>query len=372
MLQNKLILILLRIILIIFILIISIYVFIKMTNLLYPFIFAFLIAYFMNPLVHYFEHKIKFPRYIAVLISISLVLTIISGLLILLINEIINGTQFLANVIPIYFKNFILLGQDFLTNSIIPIYENILLKFNKLDTNNQETILQNLQSLTDTTASTGTMLITNSLLGLSTFISQLPSMLTVIVIIILATFFISNDWNKFYQLGQKKIPIQFKKLCISLYNQLQIALIGFMKAQFILISMTAIIVLIGLIILQVPYAITIALLIGFVDLLPYLGTGIILIPWIIYSFIFGSTKFAIALFVLYIVVLIQRQIMEPKVISSNIGIDPLATLISVFIGYQLIGFFGMIIGPIILVLLNTLYKAGIIKYILDFIQGAKT
>ena len=139
------------------------------------------------------------------------------------------------------------------------------------------------------------------------------------------------------------------------------ALFGFLKAQLTLISITTVIILIGLLILRVDYAITIALVTGLVDILPYLGTGLIFVPWIIYELITGNINFAIGLGVLYIIVLVQRQIMEPKVLSSNIGMDPLATLISLFVGFKLIGFLGLIIGPVTLVILTTLHKANVFQ-----------
>lgn len=365
--QNRMIQITLRIIIIIFIIFFSVYLSLKIVNLIYPFIIASLFAYLINPLVNYLEKYLKFPRFLAVIISILLVLTFFSWLIFLLVSEIINGTNFLADIVPIYFKNFINIGQEYLSHSIIPIYENILLKLNKLNTNNQDTILLNIQAFSDTITSTGTTIITNLLLGFSNFISQLPTTFTVMIIIILATFFISNDWAKYYQLGQKKIPTKVKKIIFIISNQLRNTLLGLIKAQFTLITITFMIVFIGLLFLQVPYALTISIIIGIVDLLPYLGTGIILIPWISYSFIFGSTKFAIALTILYIIILIQRQIMEPKILSSNIGINPLATLFSVFIGYQLFGFLGMILGPIFIVLMNSLYNIGIIQYLEEYI-----
>ena len=73
--------------------------------------------------------------------------------------------------------------------------------------------------------------------------------------------------------------------------------------------------------------------------------------------------------VLYVIVLVQRQIMEPKVLSSNIGMDPLATLISLFVGFKLIGFLGLIVGPITLVILTTLQKANIFHDIWTYIKG---
>ncbi len=123
--------------------------------------------------------------------------------------------------------------------------------------------------------------------------------------------------------------------------------------------------------LRVEYAITIALIIGIVDILPYLGTGLVFVPWIVYTAISGDTHFAIGLGVLYIVVLVQRQVMEPKLLSSNIGLDPLATLIALFVGFKLIGFLGLIVGPVLLVIGRTLHHAGVFQDIWHFIVGKK-
>ncbi|MEM5598483.1 AI-2E family transporter [Niallia circulans] len=148
---------------------------------------------------------------------------------------------------------------------------------------------------------------------------------------------------------------------------------GFLKAQLTLVSITTVIILIGLLILRVDYAITIALLTGIVDIIPYLGTGLIFVPWIIYEIITGQIVLAIGLSVLYIIVLVQRQIMEPKILSSNIGLDPLATLIALFVGFKLFGFIGLIVGPVSLVIVTSCIEQmyfmiygnllkGIVKY----------
>lgn len=90
-------------------------------------------------------------------------------------------------------------------------------------------------------------------------------------------------------------------------------------------------------------------------------------PWIIYTFTTGNISFAVGLSVLYLVVIVQRQIMEPKILSSSIGLDPLATLIALFVGFKLIGFLGLIVGPILLVIIRTLHSAGVFTDIKNFI-----
>ncbi|WP_438825770.1 AI-2E family transporter, partial [Paenibacillus phytohabitans] len=102
-----------------------------------------------------------------------------------------------------------------------------------------------------------------------------------------------------------------------------------------LISVTAVIVIIGLLLLGVDSAFAIGLTIGIVDLVPYLGVGIVILPWALYSYMTGNLALAVGLLVLYGIILITRQVLEPKVLASSIGLDPLAMLIGMFAGLQL-------------------------------------
>ncbi len=152
-------------------------------------------------------------------------------------------------------------------------------------------------------------------------------------------------------------------------DELKKALFGFVKAQLTLISLTFGIVLIGLFILRVDYAFTIALILGILDLLPYLGAGTVLIPWALYSFFSGDIGLGFGLAILFMVTVIQRQLAEPKILSSKIGIVPLATLVSLFIGFTLLGFLGHIAGPITLVIIRTLHSANVFRDLWSYIVG---
>ncbi len=101
--------------------------------------------------------------------------------------------------------------------------------------------------------------------------------------------------------------------------------------------------------------------IGLVDLLPYLGAGSVFVPWIMYLAIAGQLPQSIGLGVLYIVVLIQRQLTEPKILSKSIGLDPLATLIALFAGFKLFGILGLVAGPAAARFHSGLYHNGRFK-----------
>ena len=337
----------------------------------YPFIIGIILAFLMNPFIIFLSEKSRFPRTLSVLVSMVFLIALIAGLITFLIVEIVAGAAYLSKVLPEHLDTMILLLQDYFQEKILPLYQKIISLFNDLEAEQQDTILSNIENLGSSIGTTLTNIIQATLGLMPKFIGWLPEAGTGALFSLLATFFIAKEWNKFLTKTQQLLPnkalLNLKKIVIELKR----ALFGFIRAQLTLISMTTLIVLIGLLILRVEFAITIALIAGFVDLLPYLGTGFVFIPWIIYALMTGNFSLALGLAILYTVVIVQRQLMEPKILSSSIGIDPLATLIAIFIGFKTIGFIGLIIGPIVLVIISTLYKLRIIHDVWDFIMGRK-
>lgn len=345
---------------------------IYLAKITYPFIIGFIIAFLINPIVSFLERKARIPRALAVIIGIIAIFAIFAGIVTWLIAEIVSGAEYLARVLPDYINTLVEYLEDFVAGQIIPLYNQLAHMFNTLDTGQQNTILENIQNIGKTLASSiGEFL--QSFFGLiPNIIAGIPNVATVLIFSLLATFFISKDWNRLAKGAEKIFPNRAKKSGITVLNDLKKALFGFVKAQLTLISMTTIMILIGLLILRVNYAVTIALITGIIDLLPYLGTGLVFVPWIIYEIIVGKIRFAIGLAILYTLVLVQRQVMEPKVLSSNIGMNPLATLIALFVGYKVIGFLGLIVGPVTLVLITTLHRANVFRDIWNFIKGKES
>ena len=131
---------------------------------------------------------------------------------------------------------------------------------------------------------------------------------------------------------------------------------GYLKAQLMLMFSTFIIFCIGLVIIDAPLPILIALIIAILDIVPILGSGIVMIPWSIISFISGNNSMGINLAILYVVATITRQIIEPKITGDQIGIRPIYTFIATLIGSMIFGPIGVIAGPIIVVILKSLYE----------------
>ncbi|MED4753497.1 sporulation integral membrane protein YtvI [Brevibacillus choshinensis] len=343
------------------------------TPLLYPFIIALVIALLINRPVTFMTRKFRIPRWLSVTISLLLLMLLAVGAVTLIVTETVVEIGELAKLLPGFAAEL----SDYLQRTIsqeflMGLYNQIQWIYTQLDPDFQSKVDSTIGSGISTITHTGQDLIVKFLNGLKNFLVSLPNMATVSVISMMGAFFISKDFHLWEARFRRILPKGVNSRLDQVFHDLRGALVGFVKAQLTLISLTAAIVIIGLLIMRVEYAITIGLITGLVDLLPYLGTGTVFIPWIIYLFFKGNYTLVIGLSILYAVVLIFRQIIEPKVVAENVGLDPLLTLVALFVGLQLFGFLGLIIGPVALVMINALVKADVFSDIWRYIRGKRT
>ncbi|CAM3754562.1 sporulation integral membrane protein YtvI [Mesobacillus zeae] len=348
---------------------VCVFSFYYLSKIIYPFLIGFFIAFLINPLVNLLQTKGKLPRSLAVLLSLTMLFAVFAGLLTLLVAEIVSGAEYLAQVVPIHLDTLIRFMEELFAAQVIPFYNNLAGIFQSLDAGQQDTILANIKNVGARIGSTAGEFIKAFFENIPNILSWFPNAATVLIFSLLGTFFISKDWYRLSAMSNSILPKRAKASGKTVFEDLKKALFGFIKAQATLVSMTTVIVLIGLLVLKVDYAITIALVTGIVDIIPYLGTGAVFVPWIIYEVVAGEIGLAVGLGVLYVVVLVQRQIMEPKILSSSIGLDPLATLIALFAGFKLLGFVGLIAGPVLLVILNALQRAHVFRDLWTYIKS---
>ncbi|MGG1250781.1 sporulation integral membrane protein YtvI [Brevibacillus agri] len=343
------------------------------TPLLYPFIIALVIALLIHRPVTFVTQKFKIPRWLSVTLALLVLMLLAIGLATLVVSETVVEIGELAKRLPGFAQELSeylqrTISQDFL----LGIYNQVQWIYDQLDPNYKDKISNTVGSGITSITHAGQNLIVSFLDGLKNVLVSLPNMATVSVISIMGAFFISKDFFLWEARFRRLLPSGVNNRLDQIFRDLRGALLGFLKAQLTLISLTAAIVIVGLLIMRVEYAITIGLITGLVDLLPYLGTGTVFVPWIIYLFFKGNYTMVIGLSILYAVVLIFRQIIEPKVVAESVGLDPLLTLVALFVGLQLFGFLGLIIGPVSLVLINALVKANVFVDIWTYIRGKRT
>jgi len=335
----------------------------------YPFLIALLFSFMLHPIVTYLENKFRFPRIFATFFTVCLVFMLMSGILFFVITEVIQGTTYLAVKIPDHFQTFIAQFELLLTNKFVPWYEQFASFVKSLHTSRQSTINDNIQQFTTQLATSGTLFLKEIMLKIPVILSMIPYSITIAIFTIIATILITNDWFTLKRFARKLIPMQVINMSENILKYFEKSLFGYIKAQCILILISACITFVGLLFLDINHALTITLIVAFVDLLPLIGTGIVFIPWISYLFFTADYPLTIGLTIIYMTIIISRQILEPKIISANIGISPLITLLAVFVSIQLWGISGVFITPIILVIINTCYQAGIFKQIWYYVKG---
>jgi sporulation integral membrane protein YtvI len=332
--------------------------------LVYPFLFGLVIAYLLNPAVNLLHRKASFPRWLASLIVILLFVGIASALIIIAFTNLIAEIGSLSDYIQQNIDDWKNRLNEFINS---PFMQDVIGKWNEFYTQNpqyQETIKSNLTS-TAKSLSTAVGVILGAVVS---FLSALPGFLTLTLIALLAAFFITKDWFKLAARFSLRIPESTKKATRTVWSDLQRALFGYVRAQFILIFLTTLFLIIGLLVLRVDYAVTIGLLTGFCDLLPYLGPGFVLVPWIAAVFLQGNVYLGIGLSILYGIILVNRQVLEPKVLATSIGQDPLMTLIAMFVGLKLFGVLGLIIGPVTLVVIQAFQRAHVFHDIVRYVR----
>lgn len=338
---------------------------------IYPFYLALIISLIIHPFVEFLEKRTMLPRGINVALVLLFFLLIGIGLMSLFIVEIISGTAYLADFLPTQFNRIYLIWERVFSEKIIPLYNQSMNIFYGLDSGQQESLIRQFERFGVQALSSSGTFVSKVLEGIPLMITSIPGTATAAVFSLLATFFISKDWYRLKDIMMKAIPKKVIDSGETVALELKKALNGFIKAQVKLIGITFLIVLTGFFLIRLEHAVTVALLIALVDLLPYLGTGFVFVPWTLYLILSDQLPLAIRISSIYIAVLVIRQFMEPKILSQSIGLDPLATLIALFAGFRLFGFLGLIIGPVILVILQTLINTGIVKEVWNYVASGK-
>lgn len=156
------------------------------------------------------------------------------------------------------------------------------------------------------------------------------------------TFFFLLDKYKFYDFISRLIPNEYISALTTKNKNLK----GLLIVQINLIIISTIIMSIGFFMLRVDKPIFLASFTAIIDILPYVGSIIVFIPIIIYNIIMKNYFMAIGFIILYIILILVKEILEAKFLSNKLDLHPLIVFLSIYIGLNIFGFLGMIIGPI--------------------------
>lgn len=327
------------------------FVFVYVIHWVMPFLIGFLIALALRPVTKFVNRFVNSKGKGAALVVIAAFYVVVALILWLLITFLITQITDLVNIMPnLYF------------HKIVPI----LMEFN-------DWIVANTKTISPEAASTLSQIITNGISYISdiikntsitvvqivtTLISNFPLYLISVIFTIVLSVFISVEYNNITSFIKKQLPENFN----STFSEARVFLTGtlwkMIKSYMIIMFITFIELLTGLSVLKIRFALPIAAIIAILDILPVLGTGGVLIPWAIIELILKNYSVGIGLLLLYFIVTVVRNVIEPRIVGYQIGLHPIITITAMYAGLRLFGFFGLIAAPIVAILIKYLNDTG--------------
>lgn len=321
----------------------------KLLACLLPFILAWIVSLIIKPVVKLLE-KVHIHRRIAVVVSMLAIISLISvavyGISVAVIEETKEVMAMLEDTrdgIPVFV-------WDTVKNFPRPV---------------KNAVFNVVRQISDQGASFFYPAIQSALPKLGGVAGKIPGAFVFFIVFMLAVYFISYDTDSVKKAFRKIVPGNKLAYFRNARNTFLKVCGGYIKAQLIIMTVVFTILLTGFLILDVKLAIILAFLISIIDAIPVLGTGIILNPWAVICLIQGNYIRAIGFVCLYLVVLVTRQIIEPRILSSKLGMHPILTLITMYSGFKLIGVLGMILGPMVALIVYNLINTNALEDVSD-------
>lgn len=316
-----------------------------------PFVMAGIISMIASPLVRFFEEKIKLKRKFGSAFVIIVVIALVVLVLYLAGSKLIEEGLGLLGALPEMW--------DSMKEDLASVGESLNGIYARLPEETQITITNLGDQVGEFMAGLFERIGTPTITAAGNFAKQLPSVLIGIIMCLLASYFFVADR---YQIGswiRKYTPASIMDRYDMIRRSILKSVGGYFKAQLKIEVWMYLLLVIGLSVLRVNYALLIAVGIAFLDLLPFFGTGTVMVPWAIIKIFSGDYKMAIGLLIIWGGGQLARQIIQPKIVGDSIGVAPIPTLFLLYIGYKLGGVVGMIIAVPLGMLLATMYQEGV-------------
>lgn len=327
---------------------------------LMPFVIGWIIASIAAPLVNWLERRLKIVKKLGSALIVILVLALIVLALYFGISRLAEETGNLIQDFPRLYAQ--------LEEGLSQIGQTLSGVFRRLPSGIRQgwsTVVENLDQYMGGLVS-GISEPTVTAAG--NFAKRVPYYLISFIVAVMAAYFFTVQREEVIQWFKKVAPKAVEQRMTLVMDNLKYAVGGYFKAQFKIMGVVFLILLVGLAFLQTRYFVLVAFLIAFLDFLPFFGTGTAMIPWGVYTFFMGEYKMTAALAVIYVVTQVVRQLLQPKLVGDSVGLNPLVTLLLLYIGYRIRGVIGMIIAvPLGMVLIN-MCQAGAFDYIFDDVR----
>lgn len=325
-----------------------------------PFVIGWIIASIAAPLVNWLEKRLKIVKKLGSALIVILVLGVIVLVIYFAVSRLVVEISGLIQNFPEIYAQ--------LEAGLRQIGDTLSGLFERLPEGVQEgwnTAAENLDHYMGNLVSN---ISEPTVTAAGNIAKSVPYYLISFLVAILSAYFFTVQREEVLQWFKKVFPAAVTKRMTLVADNLKYAVGGYFKAQFKIMGVVFLILLVGLGLLGTGYFVLVAFLIAFLDFLPFFGTGTAMIPWAVYTFFMGDYKLTVALMVIYVITQAVHQLLQSKLVGDSVGLNPLVTLLLLYIGYRIGGILAMILAvPIGMVLIN-MCQSGAFDYIFDDVK----
>lgn len=322
-----------------------------------PFVIAFIVTLILRPFVRWFANKLKLNERATALTTVLLFYILVFLLLLVPIISLFNWV----------YANFGRVG-NYLLHEVVPQFQTIINRATELlkqlsELTGSESPINVSETLGDVLASVTTVITnfsTNMASKAFSLATAVPNLLLNILFTVISTVFMLMDYDILKGFVLHQMSDRTLSRIRTMTSHLGKLIKKYVFSYAIIMLITFCEIAIGLLIIGVPNAWLIAVLIAVFDILPVVGSGLVLMPWAIVCLFTGSIGRGIGLVILWIIVVIIRNIIEPKIVGSTVGMHPLLTLLAMILGNFIYGGIGILLFPVFLALCQSLNNEGII------------
>lgn len=343
----------------------------------FPFLFAFFMATIVQKPTNFISQKLKIKRSFLSIFFILLLYATIGGLISLLGIKLVDAVKDLFAFVSAKIADFPTLVENVKnwlvgTASILPdrfensAVESVTRWFDTIRDKSAGEVASVIMDNTSITENFSLSSLATPLSGILKTAQKIPYFFVAVVVAILSSCFMASDYDWIVTFIKKQLP-EDKRHKLSISKRVVFTSLGkLIRSYALIICITGTEVFVGLNVLSMlgiytgGNILTIAVIIAVFDILPVLGTGTFMIPWAAYSLITGKFSLAVGLFIIYAVIYLVRQVIEPKIVGGTVGLPAFLTLMGMYIGSQLFGFIGIFLLPILMIIVKLLNDEGVI------------
>ncbi len=330
---------------------------------IFPFVFAAVLAIFLQKPVRFISEKLKIKTHGAVsTIMVLLIVVAVIGLLVWGVSTLVGE---LKDFLTYFFSQF--KSLDDLLNVIEEWLLGVVVSLPKgIGVSLSAKITEFFDNFASQSTGFDMGMITAPLSGAWGVVKSLPSFVVAIVVMIVSSVFMTSEYDIIRDMILDILPKQKGRNLVRAKKTVTQGIGKLVKAYASIMFITFVEVFLGLNLMKLigvydgGYIPIIAFVICIVDIIPVLGTGTVVIPWAIYSLITGNFGLGIGLIVLYAVITVLRQVIEPKLVANQVGLPSIITIMAMFLGGRVFGAFGILLLPLTVIVVKLMYDEGVI------------